>query len=154
MASPKFIRVFFNGLLSCVFILFVVAITIFFLSKLDTRSTREDKLKNWNAFVDEHCLEHYNRRNGWRMAYCDDGNAYVLSVHSSRTGLRYVLPQNLNTLLLGKYERVALPATVPNGIFEGMKDIDFMHFSFSNPPPRLRSIGNSWVNPPQLAKED
>ena len=153
MAHPSFARNLFSGLLSIGVLAALVGVVFMgFQAGTASKKKQQDTYASWNKFTDEHCVEHFNRKNGWLMAYCDDGNAYVIAF-TGRSRLYEVLPKNLAPLLRGEYERVPLPEKVPVGVFEGMKDTDFTENRIVAGRPRLRSVGQSWVNPPRPATE-
>ena len=153
MATQHFTRRFFSGLVSLgLLVALVVPGVLVSKYALEKRKKQEKVYEVWHTFTDEHCLEHFNRSNGWLMAYCDDGKAYV-KAFPGRNRLYNLVPENLSSLLQGDYARVPLPEKVPKGVFDGMKDTDFMKSSIVGVRPRLRSVGQSWVNPPRQVKE-
>lgn len=153
MATQHFTRRFFSGLLSLSLLVALVVLGVLTdQAAVEKRKKQEKVYEVWHSFTDEHCLEHFNRSNGWLMAYCDDGKAYV-KAFTGRNGLYNLVPENLPSLLRGDYDRVPLPEKVPKGVFEGMKDTDFMKSFIVGARPRLRSVGQSWVNPPRPVKE-
>ncbi len=153
MAHPSFARNLFSGLLS-ICLLAAMGGGLFFGGKasIAQKEKRQEANDSWRKFTDSHCLEKFNRRSDWLMVYCDDGNAYVVAF-TGRNGLHDILPKNLPSLLRGDYQRVPLPEKVPTGVFEGMKDTDFMERRIVGGRTRLYSVGQSWVKPPKPAQE-